>query len=178
MNDDYDYRATFDLSQNDLKAIERAIAILEEKFAVLGDYDDKELPGGTPFYPRDEVFIHKTAEVIRRERDLFEDDDWVDIDEIRGHMLSVAQLRPFLMRLRALVEQGESNLRDLLCEAHDDCLMGLFTLERMRPRLKELPALREASSYKGPNVMRLLPSEGDTSLLDDDEVRDSGKGPA
>lgn len=178
MNDDHDYRATFDLSQADLQAIERAVAILEDKFAALDDCDETDLPDGTPFYPRSEVFIGKAAEVIRRERDLFEHDDDVDIDEIRGHMLSVAQLRPFLVRLRALLEKGESNLRDLLNEAHDACLLGVFTLEHMRPGLKELPALREAGYWRGPNVMQLLPDAGDTSLLDEDEVRAArgGKG--
>ncbi|GLT23326.1 hypothetical protein GCM10007933_27910 [Zoogloea oryzae] len=175
MNDDYDYRATFDFSQNDLKAIERAVAILEEKFSILGDYDETDLPDGVPFYPRDEVFISKATDLLRRERDIFEHDDWVDIDEIRGHMLSVAQLRPFLVRLRALIEQGESNLRDLLCEAHDACLMGVFTLERQRPHLKELPALHEVGTWRGPNVMKLL---GDTSLLDEDELREAKGGDA
>lgn len=173
MNDDHDYRATLDFSQNDLKAIERAVAILEEKFAILDDYDEKDLPDGTPFFPRDEVFITKAAELIKRERDLFEHDDDVDIDEIRGHMLSVEQLRPFLVRLRALLEQGESNLRDLLREAHDACMLGVFMLEHQRPHLKELPALREASSWRGPNVMRMLPKEGDTSLLDESELREA-----
>lgn len=173
MNDDYDYRATFDFSQNDLQAIERAVAILEEKFSILGDYDEEELPEGTPFYPRDEVFIQKAAELIKRERLVFENDDDVDVDEIRGHMLSVAQLRPFVVRLRALVERGESNLRDLLCEAHDACLMGVFWLEHVRPGLKELPVLHDAGTWRGPNVMRLL---GDTSLLDEDELREAKGG--
>ncbi len=178
MNDDYDYRSTFDFSQSDLQAIERAVAILEEKFAILDDYDETELPEGTPFYPRDEVFIQKAAEVIKRERLVFENDDEVDIDEIRGHMLSVAQLRPFVVRLRALVERGESNLRDLLSEAHDACLMGVLWLEHVRPGLKELPVLREAGSWRGPNVMTLLPDEGDTSLLDEDELREAKGGDA
>jgi hypothetical protein len=115
MNDDYDYRATFDFSQNDLKAIERAVAILEEKFSILGDYDESDLPDGVPFYPRDEVFISKATDLLRLERDIFEHDDWVDIDEIRGHMLSAAQLRPSV-RLRALIEQEGSN-RGSVCEA-------------------------------------------------------------
>jgi hypothetical protein len=68
MNDDYDYRSTFDFSQSDLQAIERAVAILEEKFAILDDYDETELPKARPFYPRDEVFIQKALEVIKRER--------------------------------------------------------------------------------------------------------------
>lgn len=177
MNDDYDYRSTLEFSQKDLEAIERAVAILEEKFAILGDYDETDLPDGTPIFPRDEVFIQKATEVILRERDAFEHDEEVDIDEIRGHMLSVAQLRPFLIRLRALLEKGESNVRDLLRDAHIACMCGVFTLQYTRPRLKELSALREATSFRGPNVMRLLPSAGDTSLLDEDELRDSGKGP-
>ncbi len=85
-------------------------------------------------------------------------------------MSSVAQLLPFVVRLRALVERGESNLRDLLSEAHDGCLMGVLWLEHVRPGLKELPVLREAGMWRGPNVMTLL---GDTSLLDEDELREA-----
>ena len=178
MNDDYDYRATFDFSQADLKAIERALTILEEKFAILDDYDENGLPDGLPYYPRDEVFIRKATEVIKREWDVFVDDDDVDVDEIRGHMLSVEQLRPYVRRLRDLLERGESNLRDLLCEAHDACMMGILTLDHVRPNLKELPALREAMSWQGPNVMALLPKEGDVSLLDADEIGGNGAEPA
>jgi hypothetical protein len=52
MNDDYDYRATFDFSQADWKAIERALTMLEEKFAILDDYDETSLPTACPFTPR------------------------------------------------------------------------------------------------------------------------------
>jgi hypothetical protein len=71
MNDDYDYRATFDFSQAITKAIERALTILEEKFAILGDYDENSLSDGLQYYPRDEVFIRKATEVLKREWDVF-----------------------------------------------------------------------------------------------------------
>lgn len=178
MNDNYDYRATFDFSEADLKAMERAVAILEEKFAILDDFDENDVPEGLPCYPRGEVFIRKACEVILRERDVFEDDDDVDVDEIRGHMLSVKQLSPLLTRLRVLVHRGESNVRDLLWEAREASMLGVFALRHVRPGLRELPALIEAMYFKGPDVMRLLPKEGDTSLLDEDEVREARGGAA
>lgn len=178
MNDDYDYRATFDFSQADLKAIERALTILEEKFAILGDYDENSLSDGLQYCPRDEVFIRKATDVLKREWDVFVDDDDVDVDEIRGHMLSVEQLRPTVRRLRDLLERGESNLRDLLGAAHDACMIGILTLDRVRPNLTELPVLREAMFLQGPNVMALLPKEGDVSLLDADEIDGNGAEPA
>ncbi len=184
MNDDYDYRATFDLSQGDLKAIDQALALLEEKFSILDEAAEEDCPEALPFSPRDEVFIHKAIPVLRREGDVFIDDPDVEVDEIRGHMLSIAQLRPRLRRLRGLVGRGEVSVFTLLNEAYDACALGVLMLDRVRPRLTELPSLREAMSCKGPNVMKLLPAEGDTSLLDASELgeltggKDRGKGGA
>ena len=51
-----------DFSQADLKAIERALTVLEEKFAILGDYDENSLSDGLQYHPRDEVFIRKATD--------------------------------------------------------------------------------------------------------------------
>ena len=57
-------------------------------------------------------------------------------------------------------------------------MIGILTLDRVRPNLTELPVLREAMFLQGPNVMALLPKEGDVSLLDADEIDGNGAEPA
>ena len=49
MHDDYDFTATFDFDDSEWKAIDDALALLEEKFAMLDDIEGEADEGDFPF---------------------------------------------------------------------------------------------------------------------------------
>jgi hypothetical protein len=57
--------------------------------------------GLLPFDPSAEAYTRRAIGELRKEWVHFVDDPWTDLDEIRGHLLSIDQLRPRLRRLRS-----------------------------------------------------------------------------
>jgi hypothetical protein len=103
----------------------------------------------------------------------FVDDPWTDLDEIRGHLLSIDQLRPRLRRLRELYRRGQSNVNAIGGEAYDGCMMGQLTLERSG-RGGALKRIKEATvEMRTSRIKTLLGDIEDTSLVDD-ESEDPG----
>ena len=98
-----DYRATFDLSDADWKAIDKALSLLEEKFMALRDITDEDRAWQVPFSTRAEAFCRKAVDVMVKDRDVLIDTD-VDLDEIRGDLLSIDELRPRISRLESLLD--------------------------------------------------------------------------
>ncbi len=166
MHDDYDFTATFDFSDSDWKAIDAALALLEEKFAMLDDIDGEADEGDFPFDAAAEAYTRKAIGELRKEWVHFVDDSWTDLDEIRGHLLSIDQLRPRLRRLRELCRRGQANVHVIGSEAYDACLSGQFTLERLGKgeRLKRLNEM--STEMRKPHVKALLGDGEDTSLVD------------
>ena len=166
MHDDYDFSATFDFSDSDWKAIDQALALLEEKFAMLDDIEGEADEGDFPFDAAAEAYTRKAIGELRKEWVHFVDDSWTDLDEIRGHLLSIDQLRPRLRRLRELCRRGQANVHVIGSEAYDACLSGQFTLERLGKgeRLKRLKEM--STEMRKPQVKALLGNCEDTSLVD------------
>jgi len=166
MHDDYDFTATFDFSDSDWKAIDQALALLEEKFAMLDDIEGEADEGDFPFDAAAEAYTRKAIGELRKEWVHFVDDSWTDLDEIRGHLLSIDQLRPRLRRLRELCRRGQANVHVIGSEAYDACLSGQFTLERLGKgeRLKRLNEM--STEMRKPHVKALLGDGEDTSLVD------------
>ena len=162
-----DYRATFDLSDADWKAIDKALSLLEEKFMALRDITDEDRAWQVPFSTRAEAFCRKAVDVMVKDRDVLIDTD-VDLDEIRGHLLSIDQLRPRLRRLRELYRRGQSNVNAIGGEAYDGCMMGQLTLERSG-RGGALKRIKEATvEMRTSRIKTLLGDIEDTSLVDDE----------
>lgn len=173
MHDDYDFTATFDFSDKEWKAIDDALALLEEKFAMLDEPVEDAEEGCFPFDAAAEAYARKAIGVLRKEWVHFVDDPWTDLDEIRGHLLSVDQLRPRLRRLRELYRRGQSNVNAIGGEAYDGCMMGHLKLERIG-RAGPLKRIRDATDeMRKPHVKALLRDVEDTSLVDD-ESEDPG----
>ena len=168
MHDDYDFSATFDFSDSDWKAIDQALALLEEKFAMLDDIEGEADEGDFPFDAAAEAYTRRAIGELRKEWVHFVDDSWTDLDEIRGHLLSIDQLRPRLRRLRELCRRGQANVHVIGSEAYDSCLSGQFTLERLGKgeRLKRLKEM--STEMRKPHVKALLGNCEDTSLVDDE----------
>ena len=168
MHDDYDFTATFDFSDSDWKAIDQALALLEEKFAMLDDIEGEADEGDFPFDAAAEAYTRRAIGELRKEWVHFVDDSWTDLDEIRGHLLSIDQLRPRLRRLRELCRRGQANVHVIGSEAYDSCLSGQFTLERLGKgeRLKRLNEM--STEMRKPHVKALLGNCEDTSLVDDE----------
>lgn len=166
MHDDYDFTATFDFSDSDWKAIDQALALLEEKFAMLDDIEGEADEGDFPFDAAAEAYTRRAIGELRKEWVHFVDDSWTDLDEIRGHLLSIDQLRPRLRRLRELCRRGQANVHVIGSEAYDSCLSGQFTLERLGKgeRLKRLNEM--STEMRKPHVKALLGDGEDTSLVD------------
>ena len=166
MHDDYDFSATFDFSDSDWKAIDQALALLEEKFAMLDDIEGEADEGDFPFDAAAEAYTRRAIGELRKEWVHFVDDSWTDLDEIRGHLLSIDQLRPRLRRLRELCRRGQANVHVIGSEAYDACLSGQFTLERLGKgeRLKRLNEM--STEMRKPHVKALLRNCEDTSLVD------------
>ncbi|MBL8435193.1 MAG: hypothetical protein JNL99_09695 [Zoogloea sp.] len=166
MHDDYDFTATFDFSDSDWKAIDQALALLEEKFAMLDDIEGEADEGDFPFDAAAEAYTRRAIGELRKEWVHFVDDSWTDLDEIRGHLLSIDQLRPRLRRLRELCRRGQANVHVIGSEAYDACLSGQFTLERLGKgeRLKRLNEM--STEMRKPHVKALLGDGEDTSLVD------------
>lgn len=166
MHDDYDFSATFDFSDSDWKAIDQALALLEEKFAMLDDIEGEADEGDFPFDAAAEAYTRRAIGELRKEWVHFVDDSWTDLDEIRGHLLSIDQLRPRLRRLRELCRRGQANVHVIGSEAYDACLSGQFTLERLGKgeRLKRLNEM--STEMRKPHVKALLGDGEDTSLVD------------
>ncbi|WP_298595448.1 hypothetical protein [Zoogloea sp.] len=173
MHDDYDFTATFDFSDSDWKAIDQALALLEEKFAMLDDIDGEADEGDFPFDAAAEAYTRKAIGELRKEWVHFVDDSWTDLDEIRGHLLSIDQLRPRLRRLRELCRRGQANVHVIGSEAYDACMLGEFKLERIG-RSGPLKRIHEMSTeMRKPHVKALLRDCENTSLVDD-ESEDPG----
>ena len=167
MHDDYDFTATFDFSDSEWKAIDDALALLEEKFAMLDELvDDPEESYFSLFDAAAEAYTRRAIDELRKEWVHFVDDPWTDLDEIRGHLLSIDQLRPRLRRLRELCRRGQANVHVIGSEAYDACLSGQFTLERLGKgeRLKRLNEM--STEMRKPHVKALLGDGEDTSLVD------------
>jgi phytoene dehydrogenase-like protein len=89
--------------------------MLEEKFAILDDYDENSLPTACS-RPRDEAFIRKATEVLKREWDVFQTTTTMSTwTRSAGHAERRAA-PPHRVAWRDLLERGESNLRDLLAQ--------------------------------------------------------------
>lgn len=168
MHDDYDYTATFDFSDSDWKAIDQALALLEEMFAMLDEPVEDAEEGCFPFDPSAEAYTRKAIGVLRKEWVHFVDHPWTDLDEIRGHLLSIDQLRPRLRRLRELYRRGQSNVNAIGGEAYDGCMMGQLTLDRIGRAglLKRIEA--ETAEMRRSRIKSLLGDGEDTSLVDDE----------
>lgn len=173
MHDDYDFTATFDFSDSDWKAIDQALALLEEKFAMLDDIEGEADEGDFPFDAAAEAYTRKAIGELRKEWVHFVDDSWTDLDEIRGHLLSIDQLRPRLRRLRELCRRGQANVHVIGSEAYDACMLGELKLERIG-RSGPLKRIHEMSTeMRKPHVKALLRDCENTSLVDD-ESEDPG----
>lgn len=168
MHDDYDYTATFDFSDSDWKAIDQALALLEEKFAMLDEPVEDAEEGCFPFDASYEAYTRKAIGVLRKEWVHFVDDPWTDLDEIRGHLLSIDQLRPRLRRLRELYRRGQSNVNAIGGEAYDGCMMGQLKLDRIG-RAGQLKRIQDATTEMRSSRIKTLLGDGeDTSLVDDE----------
>ena len=169
MHDDYDFTATFDFSDSEWKAIDAALALLEEKFAMLDELvDDPEESYFSLFDAAAEAYTRRAIGVLRQDWVHFIDDRWTDLDEIRGHLLSIDQLRPRLRRLRDLYRRGQSNVNVLGVEAYDGCMMGQLKLERFG-RGGALKRIQETTAeMRSARVRALLGDGEDTSLVDDE----------
>ena len=179
MHDDYDFTATFDFSDSEWKAIDAALTLLEEKFAMLDPLvDDPEESYFSLFDAAAEAYTRRAIGVLRKEWVHFVDDPWTDLDEIRGHLLSIDQLRPRLRRLRDLYRRGQSNVNTISVEAYDGCMMGQLKLERLGRggALKRIDKM--TSELRTPVVKALLGDTEDTSLVDHErDEPDPGRGP-
>ena len=112
-----DYRATFDFSDADWAAVDKALAVLEDKFSRLREITPEDLAWQIPFSTRAEAFCRKAVDVMVKDRDVLIDTD-VDLDEIRGDLLSIDELRPRIGRLAALLDKcrhNESVLKYSVC---------------------------------------------------------------
>ena len=158
-----DYRATFDLSEADWKAIDKALSVLEEKFMALRDITEEDLAWQIPFSTRAEAFCRKAVDVMVKDRDVLIDTD-VDLDEIRGDLLSIDELRPRIGRLESLLEKCRHNENWLARYLYTGCMDGYFVFD-LAGRAGPMKALREAISFKKPGLKMPL-------------VDRSGKGPA
>ena len=168
MHDDYDFTATFDFSDKEWKAIDDALALLEEKFAMLDEPVEDAEEGCFPFDASAEAYARQAIGVLRKEWVHFVDDPWIDLDEIRGHLLSVDQLRPRLRRLRELYRRGQSNVNAIGGEAYDGCMMGQLTLDRIG-RAGPLKCIHdETAEMRRSRIKTLLGDGEDTSLVDDE----------
>ena len=168
MHDDYDFTATFDFDDSEWKAIDDALALLEEKFAMLDDIEGEADEGDFPFDAAAEAYTRRAIGELRKEWVHFVDDPWTDLDEIRGHLLSIDQLRPRLRRLRELYRRGQSNVNAIGGEAYDGCMMGQLTLERSG-RGGALKRIKEATvEMRTSRIKTLLGDIEDTSLVDDE----------
>ena len=121
-----DYRATFDLSDADWKAIDKALSLLEEKFMALRDITDEDRAWQVPFSTRAEAFCRKAVDVMVKDRDVLIDTD-VDLDEIRGDLLSIDELRPRIGRLAALLLEEALDLGGRRITHLDRQRLCLFT---------------------------------------------------
>ena len=114
MHDDYDFTATFDFDDCEWKAIDDALALLEEKFAMLDEPVEEAEEGCFPFDPSAEAYTRRAiGELLRLD------------DEMREMIIARAPMRSLKEAARA---RGTVLLRDV---AVDAALQGLTTLEEV-----------------------------------------------
>ena len=162
-----DYRATFDISDADWKAIDKALSLLEEKFMALRDITDEDRAWQVPFSTRAEAFCRKAVDVMVKDRDVLIDTD-VDLDEIRGDLLSIDELRPRISRLESLLEKCRHNENWLARYLYTGCMDGYAVFD-IAGRAAPMKPLRDAISFRKPGLkMPLVDFDGAGLKLDPD----------
>ena len=162
-----DYRATFDFSDADWQAIDKALAVLEDKFTALRDITAEDRAWQIPFSTRAEAFCRKAVDVMVKDRDVLIDTD-VDLDEIRGDLLSIDELRPRISRLESLLEKCRDNETWLKGFLYTGCIDGYAVFD-IAGRAGPMKPLRDAISYRKPGLkMPLVDFDGAGLKLDPD----------
>ena len=162
-----DYRATFDISDADWKAIDKALSLLEEKFMALRDITDEDRAWQVPFSTRAEAFCRKAVDVMVKDRDVLIDTD-VDLDEIRGDLLSIDELRPRISRLESLLEKCRDNETWLKGFLFTGCIDGYVVFD-LAGRAGPMKPLHDAMSFKKPGLkMPLVDRSGKGPVIDPD----------
>lgn len=139
-----DYRATFDFSDADWAAVDKALAVLEDKFSRLREITPEDLAWQIPFSTRAEAFCRKAVDVMVKDRDVLIDTD-VDLDEIRGDLLSIDELRPRIGRLAALLDKCRHNEGWLARYLYLGCIDGYVAFDHAG-RTASIRALYDAIS--------------------------------
>ena len=145
MHDDYDFTATFDFDDSEWKAIDDALALLEEKFAMLDEPVEEAEEGCFPFDPSAEAYTRRAIGELRKEWVHFVDDPWTDLDEIRGDLLSIDELRPRIGRLAALLDKCRHNEGWLARYLYLGCIDGYVAFDHAG-RAAPMRALYDAIS--------------------------------
>lgn len=162
-----DYRATFDFSDADWAAVDKALAVLEDKFSRLREITPEDLAWQIPFSTRAEAFCRKAVDVMVKDRDVLIDTD-VDLDEIRGDLLSIDELRPRIGRLAALLDKCRHNEGWLARYLYLGCIDGYVAFDHAG-RAAPMRALYDAISYRTPGLaLPLVDFDGAGLKLDPD----------